>query len=209
MFVTGTDTGVGKTVASAWLVRKTGARYWKPIQSGIADGADYQTVLDLNPGIVIEPTIFELTAPRSPHEAAAKDGVAITLDRIKAPPGDSLLVTEGAGGVLVPLNDDTLMIDLMKTLGFPVIVVARSTLGTINHTLLTLEALRARDLTVAGVIMNGPFDPENRAALVHYGGVPILCEMPPLIPLTTRSLDEIEPQMDLGACIDQALERTA
>jgi malonyl-CoA O-methyltransferase len=181
VFVTGTDTGVGKTVAAACLVRAWGADYWKPVQTGLAEEAgDSATVAELAglPPDRIIPPCYALQAPLSPAAAAALEGVAIDLSAFAVPEGDAPLVVEGAGGVLVPLTADSLIIDLMVRLGLPVVVVARSTLGTINHTLLTLEALRWRVLPVAGVILNGPPNPANRAAIEHYGRVRVLAELP-------------------------------
>ena len=162
VFVTGTDTGIGKTFVAACLVRAWNAAYWKPVQTGIDDdpGGDSATVhrlVDRQDGPVYAPR-YALGAPLSPAAAAALEAVRITLDDFEPPPDGRPLVVEGAGGVLVPLTHEHLLIDLIARLGLPVVVVARSTLGTINHTLLTLEALRARRLPVAGVILNGPPD---------------------------------------------------
>ncbi|MBY0429867.1 MAG: dethiobiotin synthase, partial [Rhodospirillales bacterium] len=159
VFVTGTDTGIGKTLVSAWLVRHWRADYWKPVQTGTVEGRDLDVIRRQGvPGDGRRPTLFpsayEFSAPLSPHAAAALEGAEIVLDRLTAPASE-LLVVEGAGGALVPLNGQFLMVDLMVRLGLPVLVVARSGLGTINHTLLTLEALRARHLRIAGVVMSG------------------------------------------------------
>lgn len=178
VFVTGTDTGVGKTVVSAWLTRSWDADYWKPVQSGTSDEWDSDAIDLLAPRAVRHPSTYALAAPLSPHEAARLEGVVIDLERFHLPATRRPLVVEGAGGALVPLNDDALMVDLMVRLGLPVVVVARSSLGTINHTLLTLEALRARRLDVAGVVMNGPRDPANRAAIERFGRVRVLAELP-------------------------------
>jgi dethiobiotin synthase len=198
LFVTGTDTGVGKTVASAALMhrfRRFGAvRYWKPVQTGIEQDDDTATVQRL--GACRAGEIFadgvRLPRPLSPHASARLAGVAIALDdivrRVAGQPSPPTWIVEGAGGVLVPLNDRELMIDLMVRLALPVVVVARSGLGTINHTLLTLEALSARGLTAAGVIMNGPLDPSNRAAIESYGHVAVVGELPPLDPLAADTL---------------------
>lgn len=191
VFVTGTDTGVGKTVVSAWLVRCWQADYWKPVQSGLEDETDAETVRRLSgaePGR-IHPGRWHLTAPLSPHEAARRDGVRIALEDFVLPRTPRPLVVEGAGGVLVPLNERDLMADLMAHLALPVLVVARSTLGTINHTLLTLEALRRRDLAVRGVIMVGPQNAANRAAIEHYGAVTVLGELPLFSEVTPYCLE--------------------
>jgi len=186
LFVTGTGTSIGKTVACAALMHRyrpvVPLRYWKPIQTGIEQDDDTAEVRRL--GACSAQEIFaegiRLPRPVSPHLAARWSGVAIRLDEVAAflPDSATRWIVEGAGGALVPLNDTALMTDLMRTLALPVLVVARSTLGTINHTLLTLEALRARKLRVSGVVMVGEKNPDNRAAIEHYGAVPVLGEMP-------------------------------
>lgn len=183
VFVTGTDTGVGKTVVAACLVRAWHAAYWKPVQTGLAteDGDDTATVVRLAglPPARGHRPVHALQAPLSPHAAAAHEGVRIALDDFHLPAGPQPLVVEGAGGVLVPLNDDgDLMIDLIARLGLPVVLVARTTLGTINHTLLSLAALRARGIAVAGVILNGPPNPGNRDAIARFGAARVLAELP-------------------------------
>lgn len=190
-FVTGTDTGVGKSVAAAWLVRGLGAAYWKPVQSGLDGEGDAEVVAQLGRPTMIHPSTYLLDAPLSPHEAARQQGITIDLAAFRLPTGPRPLVVEGAGGVLVPLNREALMVDLMQQLGLPVILVCRTTLGTINHTLLSLEALRRRGLAVTGVILNGPRDETNQEAITHYGRVTVLAHLPPIDPLTPASLAAI------------------
>jgi dethiobiotin synthase len=194
-FVTGTDTGVGKSVVSAWLLHRHEAAYWKPIQSGAGSGEESDSAfvrrLSGLPEGRFYPSAYTLALPRSPHEAARKEGVEIDLEQLSLPVGKRPLVVEGAGGILVPLNDKQFMLDLMAHLGLPVILVARTTLGTINHTLLSLAALRSRGLTVAGVILNGVPDAENRQAIQQYGQVTVLADLPPLHPLTQETLLQI------------------
>lgn len=199
-FITGTDTDVGKTVASAWAMLHLGASYWKPVQSGLAGETDEAAVRRLTgvPDDRFLPSAYALPEPLSPHESARRAGVAIALSRLTLPPHDGPLIVEGAGGLMVPLNDETLIVDLIRALGLPVILVCRSTLGTINHTLLSLEALRRRDIEIAGVVINGPPTPHNREAIVQYGRVPVLAEMPLLDPLTRDALLRIKPEIDLG-----------
>lgn len=192
LFVTGTDTDAGKTVISALLTLALDAHYWKPIQSGVNEDSDTRDVQSLT-GLPQErflPEAYRLTEPLSPHEAAAIDGVRIDLNAITPPalPQDAPLVVEGAGGLMVPLNDKALMLDLITRLGLPVVVVARSGLGTINHTLLTLAALRAAGAEVAGVIMNGPPHPANADAIAHFGRVPVLAQVPMLGDLSPQGL---------------------
>ena len=192
IFVTGTDTGVGKTVAAAALMhhfRGTGpVRYWKPIQTGIEIDDDTGMVRRL--GACSAEEIFakgvRLPKPVSPHLAAQWAGQRIDLAELRGLVGDddgTTWIVEGAGGLLVPLNETQTMADWIASLGMPVLVVARSGLGTINHTLLTLEALQARSLRVAGVMMIGEPNADNRAAIEQYGRVRVVAEMPILRPL--------------------------
>ena len=190
LFVTGTDTGVGKTVLSAALMlRYPEASYWKPIQTGARDytADDTAEVRRLSGGPVISEGI-RLPDPVSPHLAAQRVEMTIDLDPLVSQVRTTPLIVEGAGGVLVPVNDSQTMIDLMVLLGLPVIVAARSTLGTINHTLLTIEALRARAVRVVGVVMIGDPDADNRAAIELYGNVVVVGEMPWFDVLTPESL---------------------
>jgi len=189
-FVTGTDTGVGKTVVSAALALHTGYGYWKPIQTGPeSDTAEVHRLA----GCEVFDHGVRLADPVSPHLAAERAGMPIDLSKIvwQAPAGGSWIV-EGAGGVLVPVNDHEEMIDLMTLLALPIIVVARSTLGTINHTLLTLAALRERGLSVDRVVVVGTPHPENTTAIHKFGNVPVTA-MPWFDPLTREALEGWAP----------------
>ncbi len=199
-FVTGTDTDVGKTVVSAWLLAHLDAAYWKPVQAGTEPATDSATVRRLAElsGDRILPEAYVLPDAIAPHEAARRAGVVIDMAKLTAPPAtDRLLVVEGAGGMLVPLTDTAYMVDLAAELHLPLILVARSTLGTINHTLLSIEALRRRGLPLAGVVMNGPETPHNRAAIERYGEVNVIAEIPWLPELTRATLLAVEPELDL------------
>ena len=199
-FVTGTDTDVGKTVVAAWLVTRLDGCYWKPVQAGNhpeTDSAIVQRLTGARPGRIL-PEAYVLPEPIAPHEAARRAGIAIDLERLVPPPCDRPPVVEGAGGVLVPLTDKAFVIDLARELELPVILVTRSTLGTINHTLLSLEAIRRRGLVLAGVVVNGPETPHNRAAIERYGQVEIIAEIPWLDQLTPSTLMAIQPELDLA-----------
>jgi len=181
-FITGTDTGVGKTVLSALLCAALDASYWKPIQTGTEVDSDSRTVQALAglPVSRVMPEVYKFAPPVSPHLAARQAGVRIDLAKIKlsANAEKSPLIVEGAGGVLVPVNERELMVDLMRQLGLPVLLGARSSLGTINHTMLSLAALRTAGVEVAGVVMIGAPNVENRAAIEEYGKVRVVGEIP-------------------------------
>ena len=196
VFVTGTDTSVGKTAVSAALLHRYRGqlRYWKPVQTGIEqddDTAEVQRLSGCGPRGVLAEGV-RLRHPVSPHLAARLGGVNITIDALAATlevqPSTDRFVVEGAGGVLVPLNDTERMVDLIARLGLPAVVVSRSSLGTINHTLLTLEALRARAVPIAGVVMVGPPNADNRLAIDQYGHSPVLGALPLFEPLTPERL---------------------
>ncbi len=180
-FITGTDTGVGKTLVSAILTWVLKGCYWKPIQSGLReDLSDLEQVKKLT-GLSRDhfyPSRYQLQAPLSPDQAAALEQVTLDLDQCDLPKTEKPLIVEGAGGAYVPLNEQHTMLDLMKKLALPVIIVARGTLGTINHSLLTIEELRRRDIPVHGVVLNGDLNPANKKAIEKWGRVQTLFHVP-------------------------------
>jgi dethiobiotin synthetase len=186
VFITGTDTGIGKTLVSSWLCAHTGFDYFKPIQTGVIEGCD-SDVVARDAGVFAHPEVYRYQAPVSPHWAASLEGEQIELARIQLPRNDQLVI-EGAGGVMVPLNDRELMLDLMVHLDVPVILVASSRLGTINHSLLSLHALRARGVSVLGVIVSGESQPVSCAAIEQWGGYPILATLPVFSDITREAL---------------------
>jgi dethiobiotin synthetase len=194
-FVTGTDTGVGKTVVSALLCAALDAIYWKPIQTGTSEGTDRATVTRLArlPRTRTVPEAYRFAPPVSPHLAARRAGVRIDLRKIKLPaipPGENLIV-EGAGGALVPINETQLMTDLMRHLALPVLLVARTTLGTINHTLLSLAALREAGLEVRGVVLCGKPNRDNRQAIERYGRAVVVGVVPRLERIDREALLQV------------------
>lgn len=198
-FVTGTDTDVGKTLVSAWLLTQLDASYWKPVQAGVMPETDSSVVrrlAEIEPDRIL-PEAYVLPEAIAPHEAARRAGIAIDMAKFVPPVSDRLLVVEGAGGLMVPLTDTAYVIDLAAELHLPLILVARSTLGTINHTLLSLEAIRRRGLPLAGVVINGPETPHNRAAIERYGQVEVIAEIPWLDVVNRSTLLTIEPELDL------------
>ncbi|WP_218043818.1 dethiobiotin synthase [Flavobacterium gawalongense] len=172
-FITGIGTDIGKTIVSAILVEALKADYWKPVQSGDLHQTDTMKVQGLisNSTSHFFPEAYRLTEPMSPHAAAAIDGVTINLDSIKVPPTSNNLIIEGAGGLMVPLNGDSLGIDLIEKLKAEVILVSRNYLGSINHTLLSVEALQSRNIPIKGIIFNGNPVNSSEKFICEYTGL--------------------------------------
>ncbi|PZU15090.1 MAG: ATP-dependent dethiobiotin synthetase BioD [Sphingobium sp.] len=188
--VTGTDTDIGKTVFAAGLAGALDAYYWKPIQAGIDPRGDRETVAALSalPAERILPEAYRLATPASPHLAARIDGVEIALDCLALPRVDGPLVVEGAGGLMVPISEKHLMIDLFAHWGKPVILCARTALGTINHSLLSIEALKTRQVPIAGIAFIGDPHEENERIIPQLAGIRSLGRLPVLNPLTAPAL---------------------
>ncbi|NIJ66966.1 dethiobiotin synthetase [Sphingomonas leidyi] len=184
--VTGTDTDIGKTVFAAGLAGALGAAYWKPVQSGLEGASDAERVAALS-GAATLPEAYRLNTPCSPHLAAEIDGVAIDPARLN-PPAIDPLVIEGAGGVLVPVTRELLYADLFARWRLPVVLVARTALGTINHSLLSIEALRARGVPILGVAFVGEANEDSEATIAAIGGVRRLGRLPILDPLDRPAL---------------------
>ncbi len=189
--VTGTDTGIGKTVFSAGLAHLLGADYWKPIQSGLDEETDAQLVArlgDLSADRIV-PERYRLRTPASPHEAAEIDGVHIDPAALDVPGKvERPLVIEGAGGLLVPLGGGTLYIDVFERWRLPVVLCARTVLGTINHSILSIEALRNRGIGILGVAFIGEANAASESAICEIGQVRRLGRLPWLSPLTAGTL---------------------
>lgn len=171
-FVTAIDTDSGKTLVSAILCQALGADYWKPVQAGLPRDAD--TIRLLSPGTVVHAERFVLNTPASPHAAAAIDGVTMRVEDFTVPATPRPVVIEGAGGCLVPLSDTQFVVDLIPHLGAEAVLVADLYLGSINHTLLTAEALKARSVRIRGIIFNGPANPESERIILLHTGLPCL-----------------------------------
>ena len=210
LVVCGTDTDVGKTIVSAWLVQGLKATYWKPVQSGLEGGGDSERVrLLLNlPSERLLPEVYAFTQPVSPHWAAELDQQPLDPERLKLPESTSHLVVETAGGVMVPLTRSWLQIDQLTRWDLPIVLVARSGLGTLNHTLLTLEALRLRNLKVLGLILNGPPHADNPTTLEQLGGVPVLAQLPPLQELNAQQLAKAWQLQGLSSTFQRLMSQT-
>jgi dethiobiotin synthetase len=178
--VTGIGTDVGKTVVSAIVCKMLDADYWKPVQTGLREGSDAQTVGELIGTDRIHPSAYALHEPLSPHAAAELEGIEIHSSGLRIPTTNRPLVIEGAGGVHVPLNDRHTFLDLLQVWDVPVIVVSRNYLGSINHTLLTIELLQQRGIPVAGVVFNGAPTPSSERIILSYTKLPLLGRVPQL-----------------------------
>lgn len=191
IIVTGTDTGIGKTVFAAALAGALDAHYWKPVQAGIEDeGSDAQRVALLGglPPARVLPEAYMLATPCSPHRAAEIDGVAIDPARLTLPQVDGPLVIEGAGGVMVPISRNETYADQFARWQAPLVLVARTALGTINHSLLSIEALRTRGVPVLGIAFVGEPQEDSEATICAMGQVKRLGRLPRLDPLTHETL---------------------
>jgi dethiobiotin synthetase len=186
LVVTGTDTGIGKTVLSGAIAQATGAAYWKPIQAGLDEETDSERVAAL--GVRTLPEAYRLNTPCSPHWAAEIDGVTLSDAALELPDGEPDLVVEGAGGVLVPIREDLLFADLFARWGLPVVLAARTALGTINHTLLSIEALRSRGVPILGVAFIGEAIENTEVTIARIGKVRRLGRLPILPEVTAEAL---------------------
>jgi dethiobiotin synthetase len=188
LVVTGTDTGIGKTVLAGAIALATGAAYWKPIQAGLDDETDSERVAAL--GVRTLPEAYRLSAPCSPHWAAEMDGLEIEDGDLALPQGEDRLVIEGVGGALVPIRDDLLFADLFARWGLRVVLAARTALGTINHTLLSIEALRSRGVPILGVAFIGEAIENTEATIARIGQVRRLGRLPILPAVSADALRE-------------------
>ncbi|UCI31845.1 dethiobiotin synthase [Mesorhizobium sp. B4-1-4] len=188
--VTGTDTGIGKTVFAAGLAGLLDGFYWKPVQSGLDEETDSEIVARLSalPAGRVLPEVYRLSKPLSPHRSAEIDGVAIEAAKLSLPELPGPLIIEGAGGLMVPLNRKTKFIDIFREWQLPVILCARTALGTINHTLLSIEALRARSIPLLGIAFIGEEMADTQRTIAEMGKVRILGRLPLLDPLTPEAL---------------------
>lgn len=195
LFITGTDTGVGKTVVAAILMAGLNGIYWKPVQSGLEEITDTEWIKEKTglPDTRFCQETYRLRLPLSPHASAAHDGIRIDLEAFQIPVTEETdhLIIEGAGGLMVPLNEQDFMVDLMERTGARILLVSPTKLGTINHTLLSLAQLRRRGLTIMGIIMNGDRHQSNREAIEYYGKVRVLAEVEPLPVINPEVLKQV------------------
>jgi len=187
IFISGSDTNIGKTLISAWLCAHSNYAYYKPIQTGCISDSDSLTVQTLSPNTKVYPESYRFQLPLSPHLAAKAEHTEINLQKIIIPQNQQLMI-EGAGGLLVPVNQEYLMIDLIRSLNIGVILVVSSRLGTINHSLLSIEALRMRKIPIHGVILSGPINSANADSIALYGKIDILAQVPNFANIDAKTL---------------------
>lgn len=197
IFITGIGTGIGKTIVSAVMVEKLKADYWKPIQSGDLENSDTAHVRSLvsNKTTIIHPEAYRLTQPFSPHKSAAIDGIQIDPEQIILPETNNQLIIEGAGGLMVPLNEDFLIIDLIKKLDAEVILVSKNYLGSINHTLLSVEILKMRKIKINKIVFCGDQDLSSERVISHYSNFDII-HVPQFNPLNSTSILKFASDLD-------------
>ncbi len=197
--ICGTDTDIGKTLISSFFVKGLNSFYWKPIQSGIESQTDSQTVEKLaevsKEKIIKEAYVF--TKPLSPHWAAEIDQKAINFDKLRLPKVQGSLIIETAGGLMVPITRNFLQIDQIKEWNLPVILVCKSSLGTLNHTLLSIESLKRRNIEILGLVVNGEKHLDNPKTLVDFSGIPIIAEFPYIKKMDSNNLDILWKELDI------------
>jgi dethiobiotin synthetase len=198
-FITGIGTEIGKTLVSAIVTEYLQADYWKPVQSGDLHWTDTMKVQSLtsNSKSVFHPERHRLNAPLSPHASAALDGVQIKLSDFTLPQTSNHLVVEGAGGLMVPLNEHDVLLDLIQQLQIPVILVSRNYLGSINHTLLSFEALKQRNIPIAGIVFNGEPNPASESFIENYTQLPVLFRVGNLDDITPESIRDVVKQLPI------------
>jgi dethiobiotin synthetase len=198
-FVTGIGTGIGKTIISAIITEKLQADYWKPIQSGDLDQSDSLKIESLisNGKTIIHKEAFRLTQPLSPHLSAKLDQIELNINKLQTPATSNTLIIEGAGGLMVPLNDQELMIDYIKSLQVEVILVSQNYLGSINHTLLSIEVLKSRNISIKGLVFNGASNNETERYIKQYSKLPILGFIPELQNVSKDAVKEAGQYLEL------------
>ncbi len=198
-FVTGIGTGIGKTIVSAILTEKLKADYWKPIQSGDLAQSDSLTIESLisNHKTKIHPETYRLNNPLSPHLSAKLDGIEIALNQFKLPETENNLIVEGAGGLMVPLNNKELILDLIKYLNLEVILISQNYLGSINHTLLTINTLKQHHIIIKGIIFNGEANSESESYILNYTQINHLGYVPALRTLDKESIIEASKNINI------------
>ncbi len=199
--ITGIHTEIGKTVTAALLTKKFNAFYWKPVQSGLIGGVGDKETLQKDFGISEEkllPEAYRLQFPASPHFSAARENVNIEMKKLLRVPEKKPLIIEGAGGLMVPLNNQYLFIDLFEKWKLPLVLVVNTYLGAINHSLLSIEAIRRRKIPFLGIITSGKIVPSTLKAILHFGNVPLLAKVPEIKDFKSFDVSEWDIDFEMG-----------
>ncbi len=199
-FITGIGTNVGKTIASAILTEALQADYWKPVQTGSFEDTDKNTIKNLisNSKTVFHNETYNFKEPVSPHLAAALENKKINIETIGLPETENSLIIEGAGGILVPLNENNFVIDIARNLEAPIILVCRNYLGCINHSLLSIDYLLKNDFEIKGLILNGNFDKAVKSAIINYSEIPVIAEISEMKEITKDTILAQAQKLDLS-----------
>lgn len=199
VIIAGIHTNIGKTVCSAVICQALGYDYWKPVQAGDLENSDSMFIKRVvsNPLSKIHDESFRLSVPASPHYAAEIDGVIINKAGINLPRSDNHIVVETAGGIMSPLAYNYLNIDLIEQLNLPVILVSNNYLGSINHTLLSIAALKHRSIRLKGIVFSGESNPSTENFIKQYKGIPILFSIPMLAKVNAASIDNFVKQASI------------
>lgn len=189
--VAGIGTEIGKTICSAILVENLKADYWKPIQSGYPEDSDVRTIKELtSKHATFHPSSYNLKAPLSPHTAAEMEGIEIELNQFQLPQTNNHLVVELAGGLMVPINDHETNLDLIKKLQLPIVLVSKNYLGSINHTLLSIEILRQHQIEIVGLMINGEPNPSGEKFIENFSNLPVLCRVNQEVSIHSETIQE-------------------
>lgn len=194
-FITGIDTDSGKSIVSAILAQSMNADYWKPIQAGRPTDSDF--IKENTQGIKVHPEGILLEHPMSPHASAELENKQISLDHLAFPCTDNSLIIEGAGGIMVPINDDELVIDIAKKFDLEVILVSRNYLGSINHTLLSIEYLKTHGFNIKGIVFNGKRNASTEDYILKYSGLPCLFKLEELKKIDVSIINQIASTINL------------
>lgn len=195
-FITGIDTDAGKSIVSAILVQKLKADYWKPVQAGEPTDSNFVRSM-IDPELIVHPEGIILEHPMSPHAAAERENVVVKRDQFSVPKTENTLIIEGAGGIMVPINSSEFVIDFAKDFNTEVILVSRNYLGSINHTMLSIEYLKSHDFKIKGIIFNDEPNPETESFILNYSGLNCLGHIPKMKEITPQEISKQADNIDI------------
>lgn len=195
-FITGIDTDAGKSIVSAILVQKLKADYWKPVQAGEPTDSNFVRSM-IDPELIVHPEGIILEHPMSPHAAAERENVVVKRDQFSVPKTENTLIIEGAGGIMVPINSSEFVIDFAKDFDTEVVLVSRNYLGSINHTMLSIEYLKSHDFKIKGIVFNDEPNPETESFILNYSGLNCLGHIPKMKEITPQEISKQADNIDI------------